>query len=98
MFTALEKLYGLKLSDGLITEDKIPDRYKENAIAYYESLKPTVEEETTVDETNTEENESTDGTEETEVNQDELEEDSNINIKDEEESNTDVNSESTENV
>lgn len=40
MYSALEKLYGLKLFDGLITEDRIPVRFKDNAIAYAESLKP----------------------------------------------------------
>lgn len=40
MYSALEKLYGLKLYEGLITEDRIPDRFKENAIAYANSLRP----------------------------------------------------------
>ena len=45
MYSALEKLYGLKLFDGLITEDRIPVRFKDNAIAYAESLKPVEPEE-----------------------------------------------------
>lgn len=36
--SAIEKLYGLKLYQGLITEKKIPMRYRENAIAYAEEL------------------------------------------------------------
>ena len=51
MYSALEKLYGLKLFDGLITEDRIPARFKDNAIAYAESLKPVEPEEPEITET-----------------------------------------------
>lgn len=37
-YTALERLYGLKLYKGEITEDKIPFRHRTNAIAYAKSL------------------------------------------------------------
>lgn len=37
-YTALEKLYGLKLYEGEITENRIPIRHRANAIAYAISL------------------------------------------------------------
>ena len=45
MFTALEKLYGLKLHDGVIVVENIPDKFKEKAIAYSETLKEKSDEE-----------------------------------------------------
>lgn len=45
MYSALEKLYGLKLFDGLITEDKIPARFKTAAMEYAKSLMPSQPEE-----------------------------------------------------
>ena len=37
-YTALEKLYGLKLYKGEITEERIPTRHRANAITYAKSL------------------------------------------------------------
>lgn len=39
MYSAMDKLYGLKLYQGVISEDKIPAHRKENALKYYEELK-----------------------------------------------------------
>lgn len=36
--SAIERLYGLKLYQGIITENKIPAKYRENAIAYAKEL------------------------------------------------------------
>ena len=41
-YTALEKLYGLKLFHKLITEDKIPASHKTKAIKYYKTLESNV--------------------------------------------------------